>query len=261
MKKIIYLMYSDNEQLKLWMQYLSSPDLELVVVEPVNDLVQLLEQLPIDNLPSLILLDMSIQCPNSNLLQASKVGRWVKENQLSIKIILQTVRSEAEVTTVEQRWAEKQGAYCLLPMLSPKTANSQVSQIYEHLNLVIPESISGKIVDSIPDMGTEEDLDHEKLLIRVKEFYATINKFQGLLQVNKQTMDTYAASKQIRTHLSGLDNAIQDCISAISLDIQREKRRKLGEKFARLNRNSTGIRSVPTGINSGRSALIDFMVE
>ncbi|MBD2178932.1 tetratricopeptide repeat protein [Pseudanabaena sp. FACHB-1998] len=218
-KAIVYLMHNSGEQLDLWLQYLPSEDIELVNISPDKDIVRILEKVSHDNLPSLILVEMSIQSPNTKLLQSSNVSRWCKDNQLSIKIIFLTMRPEAEVTKVEQRWADRQGALSILPKLDPQNLKAQFKQIYECLNLELPVI---KIIPKAPEIDlvsvTQSALGQAQLLIKKKDFSGAMNQLKEVIKHNRENIEAYLLCGEIYTELKNLEKAIQAYSQAITID-------------------------------------------
>ena len=219
MKEIVYLMHNSNEQLDLWSQYLPSDAIELVNISPDKDIVRLLEQTPKNNLPRLILVEMSIQSPNNKLLQASNVCRWCKDNQPLIKIILLTLRQESELTKVEQRWASRQGALCLLPKLNSQNLHAQFRQIYGYLNLELPviEIVTPAPVPILANVN-QPALDKTKSLIKKKDFVAAMNHLKEVIQSNRENAEAYLLCGEIYTELKNLEKAVQAYSQAITID-------------------------------------------
>jgi hypothetical protein len=260
MKPIVYLMHSSSEQLDLWLQNLPTQDLDLVNVSPTKDIVTVLEQIPVSNLPSLILVEMSIQCPESNLLQASKLGRWRKDNHPSIQIVFLTTRSEFELTKLEERWAVKQGAVAIFPKLDQKSLSSQISQIYAYLNLelVIPADPTPEILSS----GTPEtidNLDDSLSKAEKKDFEVAMEQLREVLKSHTESIDTYPTAREIFTHFKNLEEAIQ---GYITMDSKRRKLYSIGERFAQINRaaGKSNLNSVNSN-NSPQSVFSDFIPE
>jgi|GEM_PF-1149860 len=219
MKAIVYLMHNNQEQSDLWLQYLPSTDIELVNIAPDKDLVRVLEQTPVDNLPSLILVEMSVQSPHNKLLQSSNVSRWCKDNQPSIKIVLLTGRQESEVTKVDQRWADRQGALCILPKLNRQNLQSQFNQIYGYLNL---ESPAINLVEPTPEPDivniTQSALEQAKLLIKKKDFAGAMNQLKEVIKHNRENVEAYLLCGEIYSELKNLEKAIQAYSQALTID-------------------------------------------
>jgi len=271
MKTTIYIMHHAAEQLDLWLECLPTEDIELVYIAPEQDIVKLLEQTPDSDLPSLILVEMSIQYSSSNLLQASRVGRWCKENQSSVKTIFLTTRPESELSKLEQRWAEKQGALCILPILNQENSQAQIRQIYGYLDLDlpnIPTFLSAKPAEKTAEPITKSTtksttgLDYNKLLAKRKDFAIAMNQLKEIIQYQKDGIDSYPSCREIYTHLKNLDASIQYYIEAITIDAQRHKLQSLGDKFSRISRTASKSELHPVDLNnSRRSVLLDFMPE
>lgn len=264
MKSIVYIMHT-SEQIDLWFQHLPSENIELINVSPDNDIVELLEQTPNDDLPSLIMVGMSIQSPGSNLLQASKVSRWCKDNQPSIKIIFLTARHEFELTKLEQRWAVKQGAVCILPRLDRENLYDQVRQVYEHLNFELPIEAPPEIPETplpSPKITSQQSGGSNDLLTQKKDLITAVSQLKQVIQNNKESIDTYPLSDKIYTHFMDLEQVIQDYIEVITIESQRQKLRSLGDRFAQVNRNANKSTFNPADSNNNRkSALLDFIQE
>jgi len=267
MKSIVYIMHT-SEQIDLWFQHLPSENIELINVSPDNDIVELLEQTPNDDLPSLIMVGMSIQSPGSNLLQASKVSRWCKDNQPSIKIIFLTARHEFELTKLEQRWAVKQGAVCILPRLDRENLYDQVRKVYEHLNFELPIEAPPEIPEipetplPSPKITSQQSGGSNDLLTQKKDLITAVSQLKQVIQNNKESIDTYPLSDKIYTHFMDLEQVIQDYIEVITIESQRQKLRSLGDRFAQVNRNANKSTFNPADSNNNRkSALLDFIQE
>jgi tetratricopeptide (TPR) repeat protein len=219
MKAIVYLMHNSSEQSDLWLQYLPSDDIELVNISPDKDIVRVLEQTPIANLPSLILVEMSVQSPHNKLLQSSNVSRWCKDNQPAIKVVLLTARQESEVTKVEQRWADRQGVLCILPKLDRQNLQSQFSQIYGYLNLELPVI---NVVEPTPVIDlvdiTQTALGQAKFLIKKKDFSGAMNQLKEVIKHNRENVEAYLLCGDIYTELKNLEKAIQAYSQAIIID-------------------------------------------
>jgi len=218
MKAIIYLMHSNDEQMDLWLHHLNLESIEVVNISPTNDIVELIEQIPIHSLPSLILIEVSIQVPNSNLLQASKLSRWCRENQASIKIVLLSNRQEIDLTNIERRWATRQGAACILPRLEKPNLISQLNQVYEHLNLGVPVTTTSEIreppslVNSLPQAE-----DSNKILILKKDFNVAINHIKEVIQDHKDSVDSSPVCEEIYTYFKDLEQIIQGLFEDIAI--------------------------------------------
>jgi tetratricopeptide (TPR) repeat protein len=220
-KAIVYLMHNSSEQLDLWLQYLPSEDIELVNISADKDIVQALEKSPNDSLPSLVLVEMSIQSPNTKLLQSSNVSRWCKDNQPSIKIIFLTMRQEAELTKVEQRWADRQGALCILPKLDLQNLQAQFKQIYGYLDLELPII---KIVPKAPVIDlvniTQSALGQAQLLIKKKDFSGAMNQLKEVIKHNRENVEAYLLCGDIYTELKSLEKAVQAYSQGITIDVK-----------------------------------------
>jgi len=259
MKQTIYLMHNNSEQAGLWLQHLPSESVEPIDIAPTNDMVNLLEQAPRHSLPSLILIEMSIQVPGSNLLQASKVSRWCKENQPSIKIVLLTMRHEYELTNLEQRWAVKQGAICILARLEPYNLRTKINQIYEYLNLEPPVIT----LSAVSTPALKQGRNNNAISDPKKDFNAAISHLKKVIEEHKESVDTSSVCNKIYAHCKSFEQVIQDYmdyLDSIEKESKRQKLRSIGERFAQLNRsNDSGHQ--PTGVNHGRkSALDDFIL-
>ncbi|PZU94905.1 MAG: hypothetical protein DCE90_13875 [Pseudanabaena sp.] len=221
MKAIVYLMHNNGEQLNLWKQYLPSPEVELISIPAEQDLVTVLEKTASANLPSLLLVEMSIQSTTNKLLQASNVCRWCKENQPSIKIIFLTTRQETELNKVEQKWALRQGALCLLPKLNHQNLQSQIDQIYGFLSLNPPKV---KIIADVPEITTENivqsALGGARLLIKKKDFVAAMNQLKEVIRLNRENIEAYLLCGEIYTELKNFEKAVQAYSQAIAIDSQ-----------------------------------------
>jgi tetratricopeptide (TPR) repeat protein len=181
--------------------------------------VRVLEQTPVDKLPSLILVEMSVQSPHNKLLQSSNVSRWCKDNQPSIKIVLLTGRQESEVTKAEQRWADRQGVLCILPKLDRQNLQSQLKQIYGYLNL---ESQVINFVEPTPAPDlvniTQSALGQAKLLIKKKDFSGAMNQLKEVIKHNRENVEAYLLCGEIYSELKNLEKAIQAFSQAITID-------------------------------------------
>lgn len=221
MKAIVYLMHNNHEQSDLWLQYLPSDAIELVNISPDKDIVRVLEQTPIANLPSLILVEMSVKSPHNNLLQSSNVTRWCKDNHPAIKVILLTVRQESELTKVEQRWADRQGVLCILPKLDRQNLQSQFNQIYGYLKLELPViSIAEPTPFPVPDVVDIDAiaLDQAKFLIKKKDFSGAMNQLKEVIKKNRENVEAYLLCGEIYTELKNLEKSIQAYSQAITIE-------------------------------------------
>jgi tetratricopeptide (TPR) repeat protein len=225
MKVIVYLMHNSSEQLDLWSQHLPSTAIELVSISPDKDIVNILEQTTSDNLPTMILVEMSIQSPNNKLLQASNVCRWCKDNQPSIQIILLTIRQESELTKVEQRWASRLGATCLLPKIDRQNLQMQITQIYGYLHLDAPAVIDIVVPTPEPILVdiSQLALDKAKLLIKKKDFGAAMNQLKEVIQNNRENVEAFLLCGEIYTELKNLEKSIQAYSQAITIDPKYDK--------------------------------------
>ncbi len=220
-KAIVYLMHNSSEQLDLWVQYLSSESIELVTISQDKDIVQTLEKISDDNLPSLILVETSIQSPSTKLLQCSNLTRWCKDNHPSIKVVFLTMRQEPEITKVEQRWADRQGALCILPKINLLNLQDQFRQIYEFLNLELPA------IDVVPKAPvidviniTQSALGQAQLLIKKKDFTGAMSQLKEVIKHNRENLEAYLLCGEIYTELKNLEKAIQAYSQVISLNPQ-----------------------------------------
>lgn len=220
-KAIVYLMHNSNEQLDLWRQYLPSENVELVTVSQDRDIVQILDNTSEESLPSLIIVETSIQSPNTKLLQSSNVTRWCKDNQSSIKVVFLTMRQESEITKVEQRWADRQGALCILPKIDLQNLQDQFKRIYGFLNLELPTI---NIVPKAPVVDveniTQSALGQAQLLIKKKDFTGAMNQLKTVIKHNRENLDAYLLCGEIYTELKNLEKAIQAYSQVISLNPQ-----------------------------------------
>lgn len=227
MKAIVYLMHNNHEQSDLWLQYLPSDAIELVNISPDKDIVRVLEQTPIANLPSLILVEMSVKSPHNNLLQSSNVSRWCKDNHPKIKVILLAGRQESEVTKVEQRWADRQGVVCILPRLDRQNLQFQLSQIYGYLNLELLAELPLKLniinvatptpVSDVVDIDAIA-LDQAKFLIKKKDFSGAMNQLKEVIKRNRENVEAYLLCGEIYTELKNLEKSIQAYSQAITIE-------------------------------------------
>ena len=221
MKAIVYLMHNNHEQSDLWLQYLPSEAIELINISPDKDIVRVLEQTPIANLPSLILVEMSVKSPHNNLLQSSNVTRWCKDNHHAIKVILLTVRQESELTKVEQRWADRQGVLCILPKLDRQNLQSQFNQIYGYLKLELPViSIAEPTPVPVPDVVDIDAiaLDQAKFHIKKKDFSGAMNQLKEVIKHNRENVEAYLLCGEIYTELKNLEKSIQAYSQAITIE-------------------------------------------
>ena len=152
--KTILICLLVEEQLQLWRELLSSQGYQLMLPEPETNLVKLLDQAPIDNLPDLVVIDLGLKIPDTSALQSSTVARWCRENQPQIKVVF-TNPKEDEVLSLEYRWALRQGAISLLPKLNAQNLLSSVKQISVALGTRIGEEALQNFVNFLQPNNDE----------------------------------------------------------------------------------------------------------
>lgn len=121
---------SSKIQGNIWHALLISQGLR-VIWEPANIKPQQLEQFNLSQQPDLLLVDLEAQRPNPY-----DFCRWCRQHYPQIKIIL-TSSSRSQISPVECRWAQSQGAVDLLPGFPVSDLIEQRDEIAAILNFVL----------------------------------------------------------------------------------------------------------------------------
>lgn len=111
MTDAVLVIQKSKAQSEIWARILKSQDLVAITESPDANLRKLLQQASQGNqlLPTLMILEMSIET-----LNPYDFCRWAQEHYPALKVIL-TAQERIQVSEIEQRWAQNQGAYQLLP--------------------------------------------------------------------------------------------------------------------------------------------------
>ncbi len=147
-KKAVLMMHTDQEQGQLWQTALVTQQLEVIWEKASIDLVQYLDTCDQKYLPDLLLVDMAIKSPNSEMLQSSSVCQWVSKNNARTKIVLFNPRQE-KIKDVEHSWALRRGASDVLTRLSPENMMTEVARITALIGCSLETSPLEKIVRAI----------------------------------------------------------------------------------------------------------------
>ncbi|MFM7887223.1 MAG: hypothetical protein ACKPCM_11150 [Pseudanabaena sp.] len=127
-KKVVLMVHIDQDQGQLWQAVLKTQQLDVTWESPTCDLVQYLEHCDLDNLPTLLLIDIALKSPNSETLQSSSVCQWVKKQQAYTKVVLFNPRQE-KIKDIEHSWALRRGAVDVLPRLSRENLISEIARV------------------------------------------------------------------------------------------------------------------------------------
>ncbi len=152
MTDIVLVIQKSPSQSQIWERILVSQGLVPIIESPDVDLAQLLQQASQDNqiLPKLIILEMSI-----DTLNPYEFCRLVQSHYPSLRVIL-TAQERIQVSEIEQRWANNQGACQLLPGFD-----------YSHLPLSLTHAV-GSIMEALG----KTDWEKESLVPIVEELTA-----------------------------------------------------------------------------------------
>ncbi len=132
MAKIVWMAHLDKDQASLWQIALASQQMHIVCKSAEHDLKEELEEAYINqlNLPHLVLLDVGIKSPNSEMLQSGNVCQWAMQKNNAPKIVLLNPRQE-KIRDLERAWALRRGASDMLPRLSAENLLELVSTVTE----------------------------------------------------------------------------------------------------------------------------------
>jgi hypothetical protein len=136
MAKVIWMAHLDEEQASLWHTALTSQEVQVILKSPAEDLKEEL-QVAYDNgvsLPNLVLLDVGIKVPKSEMLQSGSVCQWALQREGAPKVVLVNPRQE-KIKDIERAWALRRGASEMLPRLSTDNLVDLVSIVTELLGL------------------------------------------------------------------------------------------------------------------------------
>lgn len=124
----------DTEQAKLWHTALTSQQMQVILKSPHEDLKEELQVAYANgvSLPDLVLLDVGIKVPNSEMLQSGSVCQWAVQQNSPPKIVLVNPRQE-KIKDLERAWALRRGASEMLPRLSAENLVDLVSTVTELL--------------------------------------------------------------------------------------------------------------------------------
>ena len=257
-----------EEQLQLWRELLSSQGYQLMLPEPETNLVKLLDQAPIDNLPDLVVIDLGLKIPDTSALQSSTVARWCRENQPQIKVVF-TNPKEDEVLSLEYRWALRQGAISLLPKLNAQNLLSSVKQISVALGTRIGEEALQNFVNFLQPNIVEESapVTSPEIAVHAATSYFTqaltqykagnlelaANELGIAIRINPNYAAAYVLRGDIYISLSQFQRALNDYNQAITIYPQNAEvwwRRgnmyfKLGETQAAIAEFNQGLKFNP----------------
>jgi len=118
----------EADQATLWQTALASQQMHIVCKSAEHDLKEELEEAYTNqlNLPHLVLLDVGIKSPNSEMLQSGNVCQWAVQKDNAPKIVLLNPRQE-KIRDLERAWALRRGASDMLPRLSAENLVELVS--------------------------------------------------------------------------------------------------------------------------------------
>jgi hypothetical protein len=158
-KKAVLMMHADQGQGQLWQTALATQQLEVIWEKDSIDLVQYLDTCDQRYLPDLLLVDMAIKSPNSQMLQSSSVCQWVNKNNVDTKIVLLNPRQE-KIKDVEHSWALRRGASDVLPRLSSENLMTEIARVTAligcSLDTLPLEKIVRAIAGSLPQTNLKK---------------------------------------------------------------------------------------------------------
>lgn len=147
-KKAVLMMHTDQGQGQLWQTALATQQLEVIWEKASIDLVQYLDTCDQQYLPDLLLVDMAIKSPNTEMLQSSSVCQWVSKHNSRTKIVLFNPRQE-KIKDVEHSWALRRGASDILPRLSSENLITEVARVTALIGCSLEATPLEKIVRTI----------------------------------------------------------------------------------------------------------------
>jgi hypothetical protein len=128
MTEIVWMAHLDTDQANLWHTALSSQQIRVISKSVELDLKEELEEAYANSvdLPDLVLLDVGIKSPNSEMLQSGNVCQWAMQKGNAPKIVLLNPRQD-KIKDLERAWALRRGASDMLPRLSAENLVELVS--------------------------------------------------------------------------------------------------------------------------------------
>ena len=156
-KKAVLMMHTDQGQGQLWQTALATQQLEVIWEKASIDLKQYLETCDQQYLPDLLLVDMAIKSPNSEMLQSSSVCQWASKNNSMTKIVLFNPRQE-KIKDIEHSWALRRGASDVLPRLSSENLIAEVARVTALIGCSLDTSPLEKIMRTISSNSSQASL-------------------------------------------------------------------------------------------------------
>lgn len=151
------MMHTDQGQGQLWQTALATQQLEVIWEKASIDLKQYLETCDQQYLPDLLLVDMAIKSPNSEMLQSSSVCQWASKNNSMTKIVLFNPRQE-KIKDIEHSWALRRGASDVLPRLSSENLIAEVARVTALIGCSLDTSPLEKIMRTISSNSSQASL-------------------------------------------------------------------------------------------------------
>jgi len=150
-KQTVLMTQLDDEQGRIWQSALISQEIEVLWEASDTDLVELLKSMQANGIamPDLLLMDMAIKSPNSQILQSGLVCQWCAKNEPKLKVVLFNPRQD-KIKEVERGWAIRRGAVDVLPKLYQSNLLSSVKRVVDEIRAPWLEERLKALVESAP---------------------------------------------------------------------------------------------------------------